>query len=32
MASNTYEAAQRHKGKSEETESQDYTISTDTHI
>ena len=32
MASNTCEAAQWCKGKSEETESQDYTVSTDTHV
>ena len=30
MASNTHGAAQRRKGKSEETKSQDYTVSTDT--
>ena len=32
MALNTYGAAQRHKNESEETESQDYTVSTDTHV
>ena len=32
MASNTHGAAQWHKDKSEETESQDYTVDTDTYM
>ena len=32
MALNTCEAAQQHKNESEETESQDYTVDTDTCI
>ena len=32
MASNTHEAAQRRKNKSEETESQDCIVNTDTHM
>ena len=32
MMLNTYEAAQQHKGKSEETESQDYIMNTDTYV
>ena len=32
MALNTCEAAWQYKGKSEETESQDYTVGTDTYV
>ena len=32
MMLNTYEAVWQHEDKSEETESQDYTVGTDTHV